>query len=121
MQSLRLQVDSVNYLTAVHLIKRGVNELKSNNQRMTKENIVTLKETRYHKPTELYAVVEKCIICGEKHIHSAEEGYRVAHCNLEHMATYNLVIDRENAENLKLAEKYGIQLDSNNCGDHYVD
>lgn len=78
---------------------------------MTEENIVTLKETMYQKPTELYAVVEKCVRCKGKHIHSASEGSRVSHCIDLPSATYNLVIDRDNAENLRLAEKYGIQLD----------
>ncbi|PIC71144.1 hypothetical protein CSV77_03640 [Sporosarcina sp. P16b] len=78
---------------------------------MTKQNIVTLKETAYAKPTELYSVVEKCVICGDKHIHAAEEGYRVGHCiNFMAPPTYRLVIDRENAENIRLAEKYGIEL-----------
>ena len=77
---------------------------------MVKQNIVTLKETTYQRPTEIYAVIEKCIICGRKHIHSASEGNRVAHCIDLTNTTYNLVIDRENADNLRLAEKYGIQL-----------
>lgn len=75
---------------------------------MVKENIVTLKETTYAKPTELYAVIEKCPICGDKHIHAPEEGYRVVHC--EHTPTYKLVVDRNNPENIRLAEKYGVQL-----------
>ncbi|MEK4023508.1 hypothetical protein [Sporosarcina sp. FSL W7-1283] len=78
---------------------------------MTKQNIVTLKETTYAKPTELYSVVEKCVICKKRHIHSANEGSRVAHCiDLPYIASYNLVVDRENPENIRLAEKYGVQL-----------
>lgn len=78
---------------------------------MTKQNIVTLKETTYEKPTSLYAVVEKCVICKKRHIHSAPEGNRAAHC-LDRIkgTTYDLVIDRENPENIRLAEKYGVQL-----------
>lgn len=82
---------------------------------MIKVNIVTLKETTYQKPTELYALVEKCIICGSKHIHSVSESNRVAHCiNLPYPTTYNLVIDRDDVDNHRLAKKYGIQLDSDN-------
>ncbi|QFF98782.1 hypothetical protein PB01_08025 [Psychrobacillus glaciei] len=78
---------------------------------MPKQNIVQLKETTYAKPTELYSLVEKCVICGSKHTHSPSEGNRVAHCiNLPVPTTYDLEIDRNNAENLRLAEKYGIQL-----------
>ena len=77
---------------------------------MTKENIVTLKETMYQQPTELYAVVENCVRCKCKHIHSASEGSRVSHCINLPSTTYNLAIDRDNVENLRLAEKYGIQL-----------
>lgn len=76
---------------------------------MTRQNMVSLKETTYAKPTELYSVVEKCVICKKRHIHSAEEGNVVAHC-MDFSTTYDLVIDRENADNLRLAEKYGIQL-----------
>lgn len=78
---------------------------------MTKQNIIILKETTYAKPTELYSVVKKCVICGSKHTHAAEEGNVVAHCiNLRVPTTYDLVIDRTNAENLRLAEKYGVKL-----------
>lgn len=78
---------------------------------MQKINLVILKETTYQKPTELYGVVKKCVICGSKHIHSPEEGNVVAHCiNLEVPTTYDLVIDRNNAGNLRLAEKYGVKL-----------
>ncbi|MFJ8065825.1 hypothetical protein ACIQYS_14440 [Psychrobacillus sp. NPDC096426] len=78
---------------------------------MTKQNIVTLKETTYQKIPELYSVVEKCVICKSRHIHAAEEGNVVAHCiNLKNPTTYDLVIDRTNAENLRLAEKYGVKL-----------
>lgn len=78
---------------------------------MTKQNIVTLKETRFEKPTSLYSVVEKCVICKKRHIHSASEGNRVAHClDLPKGTTYDLVIYRENPENIRLAEKYGIEL-----------
>lgn len=82
---------------------------------MIKENVVTLKETMYQKPAELYAVVEKCIICGEKHIHSSSEGYRAAHCVGLGSRTYKLVIDRTNEENIRLAKKYDIDLLP--CGD----
>lgn len=78
---------------------------------MIKVNIVTLKETTIQKPTELYAVVEKCVICKSRHVHSVSEGYRAAHCINLPSTTYNLVIDREDAENWRLAEKYGIQLE----------
>lgn len=77
---------------------------------MIKENIVILKETTYQRPTELYAKVEKCVICGNRHIHSPSEGYRSAHCDSLRSTTYKLVIDRNNPENIRLAEKYGIQL-----------
>ena len=76
-----------------------------------KKQILTLKETTYQKPTGLYGVIEKCVICKEKHIHAAEEGNVVAHCiNLPRPTTYDLVIDRNNEENLRLAQKYGITL-----------
>lgn len=78
---------------------------------MSKQNVVTLKETTYQKPAGLYSVVRKCVICGKRHIHSVGEGSRVAHCiNLEVPTTYDLVIDRDNVENLRLAEKYNINL-----------
>ncbi len=78
---------------------------------MTNQNIVTLKETTYAKPTELYSVVEKCICCGDKHIHAAQEGNVAAHCiNQKISRNYDLLIDREDPENTRLAEKYGIQL-----------
>ena len=80
---------------------------------MTKINIVTLKETTYLNPAELYSVVEKCVICKSKHIHGAHEGNVVAHCiDLKHPTTYELLIDRKNTENLRLAEKYNISLKS---------
>lgn len=76
-----------------------------------KKQLLTLKETTYQKPTGLYGVIEKCVICKEKHIHAAEEGNVVAHCiNLPRPTTYDLVIDRNNEENLRLAQKYGITL-----------
>lgn len=78
---------------------------------MTIKNIVTLKETIYEKPTKLYAVVKKCSICSKKHVHSSTEGYRSAHCDGFGSLTYELVIDRENEENLRLAKKHGIKLD----------
>lgn len=78
---------------------------------MTKQ-LLKLKETTYQKPTELYGVIEKCVICKGRHIHAAEEGNVVAHCiNLPSPTTYELVIDRNNEENLRLAKKYGIKLD----------
>lgn len=77
---------------------------------MTKQ-LLTLKETTYQKPTELYGVIEKCVICKGRHIHAAEEGNVVAHCiDLPRPTTYDLVIDRNNEENLRLAQKYGIPL-----------
>lgn len=76
-----------------------------------KKQLLTLKETTYQKPTGLYGVIEKCVICKEKHIHAAEEGNVLAHCiNLPRPTTYDLVIDRNNEENLRLAQKYGITL-----------
>lgn len=76
-----------------------------------KKQLLTLKETTYQKPTGLYGVIEKCVICKDKHIHAAEEGNVVAHCiNLPRPTTYDLVIDRNNEENLRLAQKYGITL-----------
>jgi len=78
---------------------------------MTKQNIVTLKETTYEKPTSLYSVVEKCVICKGRHIHAAEEGNVAAHCiDMPYQGTYELVVDRENPENIRLAEKYGIHI-----------
>ncbi|MBX8945633.1 MULTISPECIES: hypothetical protein [unclassified Lysinibacillus] len=78
---------------------------------MVKTNIVILKETTYQKPTGIYGVIEKCVICKDKHIHAAEEGNVVAHCiNLPRPTTYELVIDRNNKENLRLAKKHGIPL-----------
>ncbi|MGG2110974.1 hypothetical protein ABFY60_10710 [Lysinibacillus pakistanensis] len=77
---------------------------------MTKQ-LLTLKETTYQKPTELYGVIEKCVICKGRHIHAAEEGNVVAHCiDLPRPTTYDLVIDRNNEENLRLAQKHGITL-----------
>ncbi|PUB12223.1 hypothetical protein [Paenisporosarcina sp. OV554] len=84
---------------------------------MTKINIVTLKETTLQKTPELYSVVAKCIICKGKHIHVAEEGNVVGHCiNLPYPTSYDLFIDRENVENLRLAEKYSVDLLNSNCG-----
>ena len=78
---------------------------------MIKQNIVTLRETTYQKPTELYSVVKKCVICKGKHIHAAEEGSVVAHCiNLPSPTTYDLMIEREDENNIRLAEKYGVKL-----------
>lgn len=78
---------------------------------MTKQNIVTLKETTYQRPKGLYSVVKKCVICNERHTHSVGEGSRVAHCiNLKLPTTYNLVIDRKDENNIRLAEKYNIDL-----------
>lgn len=78
---------------------------------MPKINIVTLKETTYAKPTELYSVVEKCVICKSKHIHAAEEGNVVAHCiNLRYPTSYELVIDRNDENNIRLAIKYNIPI-----------
>ena len=74
-------------------------------------------ETRYQKPTELYAIVEKCVICGQRHSHSATEGYRSAHCIGLGSKVYKLLIGRDNPENIRLAEKYGIQLDSDDEDD----
>lgn len=75
------------------------------------KQLLTLKETTYQKPTELYGVIEKCVICKGRHIHAAEEGNVVAHCiDLSRPTTYDLVIDRNNEENLRLAQKYGITL-----------
>ena len=80
---------------------------------MTKINVVTLRETTTQRIPSLYSFVEKCVICGGSHMHSISEGYRVGHCaDLKHSTTYKLVIDRDNPENIRLAEKYGIQLDS---------
>lgn len=79
--------------------------------KLQKINLVILKETTYQKPTELYGVVKKCVICGSKHIHSAEEGNVVAHCiNLNVPTTYELVIDRNDENNLQLARKYALSL-----------
>ncbi|KIL45003.1 hypothetical protein [Jeotgalibacillus soli] len=76
-----------------------------------KKNILTLKETRLQKPMELYGVVKKCVVCGCKHVHAAEEGNVVAHCiDLSYLESYDIVIDRNNEENLRLAEKYNISL-----------
>lgn len=72
-------------------------------------NLLVLKETTYQKPTGLYGVVERCCMCGDKHIHSAEEGHVVGHC-INRQTSYELVIDRDNTENVRLAEKYGINL-----------
>lgn len=81
---------------------------------MTIQNIVTLKETKYEKPTGVYSVVEKCVICKGRHIHAAEEGDVAAHClDRPHSRSYELVIDREDPENIRLAEKHGIQLGLN--------
>ena len=81
-------------------------------RRMARENITQLKETTIQKPKELYAVVEKCVLCKERHIHAAEEGYRVGHCVIfRSPPSYKLLIDRGNPENIRLAEKYGIRLD----------
>ncbi|WP_277587342.1 hypothetical protein [Psychrobacillus antarcticus] len=78
---------------------------------MIKQNIFTLKETTYSKPTELYSVVERCVICNQRHIHAAEEGNVSAHCiDLPYRGSYDLVIDRENVDNLRMIEKYNIQL-----------
>jgi len=77
---------------------------------MTKQLLI-LKERTYQKLTKLYGVIEKCVICKGRHIHAAEEGNVVAHCiDLPRPTTYDLVIDRNNEENLRLAQKHGITL-----------
>lgn len=75
------------------------------------KNQLILKETTYQNPTELYGIVEKCCICGSKHIHAAEEGHVVGHC-INRNASYELVIDRDVPENLRLAKKYNITLNN---------
>lgn len=76
---------------------------------MTSINLLTLKETIYQKPTELYGVVDKCSICGDKHTHAAQEGHVQAHC-INRNTSYELVINRKVPENLRLAKKYNIDL-----------
>ena len=84
---------------------------KNEGARKMINNIVTLKETTYQRPVGVYALVKKCVRCKGKHIHSASEGSRVSHCINLPSTNYNLVIDRGDVENLRLAEKYGIQLE----------
>lgn len=78
---------------------------------MIKQNIVTLKETTYQRPKGVYSFVKKCVICGKSHIHSVGEGSRVAHCiDLPVPTTYELVIDRNDENNIRLARKYALSL-----------
>lgn len=72
-------------------------------------NLLILKETTYQKPTGLYGVIKKCCMCGDKHIHAAEEGHVVGHC-INRRTDYELVIDRDVPANIQLAKKYNINL-----------
>jgi len=50
-------------------------------------------KTAYAELKDGQAVVKKCPFCGERHVHSPENGHRVAHCaNGDSTQGYNVLI-----------------------------